>query len=138
MASDRHGLEQSDQVLPASAFSTGTTASAPLGIGAPVAILMASPMPTVASGRCPIIARPTSLSSAGSAGVAPSTSAARTANPSMPLDANSGRSIAAAMSARDAPVGIGQRQFDRRRSGLIFESTRSRASSSETRPSAES
>jgi hypothetical protein len=44
------------------AFSIGTTESAPPGIGAPVAILTASPLPTVASGRSPIKARPTIFS----------------------------------------------------------------------------
>ena len=73
--------------------------SAPAGIGAPVAIRTASPRPTVASGRWPIMARPTIASSTGVAGVALATSVARTAKPSMPLEANSGRSTTARMSA---------------------------------------
>jgi hypothetical protein len=63
-----------------------------------VAICTASP-PPVASGRCPIVARPTIFSSAGCSGEASATSAARTANPSMPLEANSGKEIVATMSS---------------------------------------
>ena len=80
-----------------SAFSIGTTASAPAGIGAPVAIATASPIPTVASGRCPIIAWPTTLSSVGSFDDAAATSDARSAKPSIAEDANSGRSTAEKM-----------------------------------------
>ena len=76
----------------ACAFSTGTMASAPAGIGAPVAIWTASPPPTVASGRFPIIARPAIFSSTGLEPEATDTSAARTANPSIADDANIGRS----------------------------------------------
>ena len=53
---------------PGSAFSIGTTVSAPAGIGAPVAMRTASPPPTTASGRRPIRALPTIFSSIGDAG----------------------------------------------------------------------
>src|SRR5947199_168904 len=84
-----------------SAFSIGTTASAPAGIGAPVAIATASPIPTLASGRCPIIAWPTTLSSVGSFDDAAATSDARSAKPSIAEDANSGRSTAEKMFAAE-------------------------------------
>ena len=45
------------------------------------------------------MARPTIFSSAGCSGEASATSAARTANPSMPLEANSGKEIVATMSS---------------------------------------
>ena len=75
-----------------SAFSIGTITSAPAGTGAPVAMCIVSPAPTVPSGSWPINARPTIFSSRGCAGVAPATSDARTANPSIAEEANSGRS----------------------------------------------
>ena len=78
--------------------SIGTIVSAPAGIGAPVAIEIASPPPTVPSGRCPISARPTTRSSTGDEGVASATSDDRTANPSIALEANSGMSRSATTS----------------------------------------
>ena len=87
------------------AFSMGTIASAPAGTGAPVAMRTASPPPTVASGRRPIGARPTIVSSTGVLGDAPATSLDRTANPSMADEGKSGMfEEATAVLGQDAAV----------------------------------
>ena len=93
---------------------------------------------TVASGRRPIIARPTTFSSTGTDVEAPAASAARTAKPSIAEDANSGRSMVGHdVSAEHAPVRLGERQLERRERET-FDSRRSRASSTAISPSPES
>ena len=85
-----------------------------------------------ASGRCPIMARPTIFSSAGRSGVASATSAARTANPSMPTGGELRQGLVgdhvlgrhASVAPRSAGAAAGT-------SGEIGDSTRSRASSTE-------
>ena len=77
----------------------GTMASAPAGMGAPVAIRTASPAPTVVSGCWPTGARPTTRSVTGSSIVAEATSDALTTNPSMAEEENPGMSSSAATSA---------------------------------------
>ncbi len=65
--------------VPPSVHSTGTTASAPGGSGAPVMIRAASPGPTVGSSPLPAATSPTTVSTAGNSSLTPWTSAVRTA-----------------------------------------------------------
>ncbi len=67
------------RATPRSVHSTGTTASAPAGIGAPVMIRRLSPRVTPRGAREPAGMSPTTGSSTGSSGLAPAVSAARTA-----------------------------------------------------------
>ena len=119
---------------PGSAFSIGTTVSAPAGIGAPVAMRTASPPPTTASGRRPIRALPTIFSSIGDAGVAPATSEERTANPSIADDANSGRSRSATTSSAATHPYASVSGSCSDASGWICARTFLRASSTESSP----
>jgi hypothetical protein len=78
-----------------SAISTGTTASAPVGMAAPVAIATAAPDAISPGKGRPARARPKTCSRTGADAV----SAARTANPSMAELANRGRSAGAPRSS---------------------------------------
>ena len=74
----------------------------------------ASPPPTMASGRCPIIARPDHLQLDRRRGGRPATSTARTANPSMPRTTRTrGESVGDDVLGDHAAVRVGQRQLQR-------------------------
>ena len=111
----RRGLEEAAPARRTPRRSRPARRVGPAGIGAPVAICTASPSPTVDVGSVPDHrAARRCFSSPGTAGVAPATSAARTANPSIADEANAGRScVATTSSASDAAVRVGQRQLER-------------------------
>ena len=76
---------------PPSVHSTGTTASAPGGSGAPVMMRAAWPGPTWSRSAWPAATSPTTSRTAGNSSLAPATSATRTAYPSMELLSKGGR-----------------------------------------------
>jgi hypothetical protein len=87
-----------------------TTASAPAGSGAPVAISMHSPGPTPRAGTWPVKTRSTHVNVFGEPTAAPTVSAAITAYPSIAARSNGGTSPAARTSAATtrpcaAPIG---------------------------------
>ncbi len=77
-------------------FSTGTTALAPCGTGAPVMIRTASACPTARSGHAPALTSATTASSVGTA----ATSSALTAKPSIAERSKGGMSRSARASSR--------------------------------------
>ena len=85
--------------VPASVRSTGTTASAPAGIGAPVMIRMAVPGRTSSVARKPAGTSSITVSDTGADSVAEPMSAARTAYPSIEELSNDGRGHGAATSS---------------------------------------
>src|SRR5256885_10279133 len=91
----------------------GTMASAPAGMGAPVAIRTASPAPTVVSGCWPTGARPTTRSVTGSSIVAEAPSDALAANPSIAQEGNPG------LSGSAAPPGAGGPTVPPREGGFV-------------------
>src|SRR5262245_57061859 len=81
-----------------SVSSTITTASAPDGIGAPVAISMHSPVAIPRAGTCPVNTRSTHLSVFGECAPARNVFSATTAYPSIAARSNGGTSTAAVTS----------------------------------------
>ena len=83
---------------PPPVHSTGTTASAPSGSGAPVMIRTAPPGASAAGRDEPAAASPATGSTTGASAQAPATSAARTAKPSMEELSKPGRATGEATS----------------------------------------
>src|ERR1019366_1343370 len=106
------------------ASSTGTTASLPGGIGAPVMTFHAAPVGSGPGTRPP----PAAPARATSAGVLP-TSAARTAQPSIAVASNGGREMSAAMSSARTRPAASPSATATAVSGVTARSTFARASS---------
>src|SRR4051794_29422533 len=120
---------------PGTVFSIGTIASAPAGIGAPVAMRNASPRPTVPSGRWPISARPTTRRSTPPE-PASATSLERTAKPSIAEEEDGGRSPSGNMSSASGHPKVSCSGSAIGESGWVRCRTRSRACATERSPSA--
>src|SRR5690606_31494828 len=110
--------------------STGTTVSAPVGIGAPVIIRAACPAPTVKSGCDPAGISPITARRTGRSALAPARSSARTAYPSIAELANAGTSCAACTSSASTRPSARDRSTVSCESGCM--SLRMRASTSST------
>ena len=105
ISTDPSSVEPAAGTRPRRVDSTGTTASAPGGIGAPVMIRMAWPGESGDSpGPAPAAIVPTTTRSTGESGPAAAVSAAMTAKPSIAVLANGGtRSEEIASSASTSP-----------------------------------